>query len=108
MAQKRENQKNHRIDPVSVDIGRIPPQAVDLEEAVLGAIMLEKKEGDLLVVGASEEGLVRRAFFGDLPEALAEEIGDPVILVKRFPGHVKSWLQQLLGSRRPQILPEKP
>lgn len=42
MAQKRENQKNHRIDPVSVDIGRIPPQAVDLEEAVLGAIMLEK------------------------------------------------------------------
>ena len=42
MAQKRENQKKPRIDPVSMDIGRIPPQAVDLEEAVLGAIMLEK------------------------------------------------------------------
>ena len=28
--------------PVAMDYGKIPPQALDLEEAVLGAIMLEK------------------------------------------------------------------
>ena len=27
----------------SIDFGRVPPQAVDLEEAVLGALMLEKE-----------------------------------------------------------------
>jgi len=42
MALKEPSKKNHRIDPVNMDIGKIPPQAIDLEEAVLGAIMLEK------------------------------------------------------------------
>lgn len=42
MAQKNLSQKIPRIDPVGLDIGRVPPQAVDLEEAVLGAAMLEK------------------------------------------------------------------
>ena len=27
---------------IAMDYGKIPPQALDLEEAVLGAIMLEK------------------------------------------------------------------
>jgi replicative DNA helicase len=30
------------VDKISMDFGRVPPQAIDLEEAVLGAIMLEK------------------------------------------------------------------
>ena len=30
------------IEKVNMDYGRVPPQAIDLEEAVLGAIMLEK------------------------------------------------------------------
>jgi replicative DNA helicase len=38
--------KNYRkdkgIEKLNIDYGRIPPQAVDLEEAVLGAIMIEK------------------------------------------------------------------
>ena len=60
-------------------------------------------EGDLLVIGASEEGLVRRAFFGDIPESIAGSVDGPVILVKPYVGHVKSWFQQLFGSRRPQM-----
>ena len=42
MALKESPRKNTRIDPVNLDIGKVPPQAIDLEEAVLGAIMLEK------------------------------------------------------------------
>ncbi len=42
MAQKNQNPKTPKIDPVSMEMGRVPPQAVDLEEAVLGAVMLEK------------------------------------------------------------------
>jgi len=38
----KSSNKSPVIDKISVDYGRIPPQAPDLEEAVLGAIMLEK------------------------------------------------------------------
>ena len=42
MAQKGNLQTTPRLGDINLEYGRIPPQAVDLEEAVLGAIMLEK------------------------------------------------------------------
>jgi amino acid transporter/nucleotide-binding universal stress UspA family protein len=65
-----------------------------------GAILLEKGPDDLLVLGASREGILRRALFGDIPESVVGMVDEPVILVKPYPGHVKSWIQQFLGSRR--------
>lgn len=41
MAQKK-NSGQTGIDKINADFGRIPPQAIDLEEAVLGAIMIER------------------------------------------------------------------
>jgi amino acid transporter/nucleotide-binding universal stress UspA family protein len=65
-----------------------------------GAILLEKGPDDLLILGASQEGILRRALFGDIPESVVGMVDEPVILVKQYPGHVKSWIQQFLGSRR--------
>ncbi len=42
MAQKKNNDTNRRVQEIMQDLGKIPPQALELEEAVLGAIMLEK------------------------------------------------------------------
>lgn len=43
MAEKRTGSKQYTTSrAVSADIGKVPPQALDLEEAVLGAIMVEK------------------------------------------------------------------
>lgn len=42
MALKEKIKKMPQALPVGLEMGKIPPQAVDLEEAVLGAIMLEK------------------------------------------------------------------
>jgi len=39
---KQQKQAGKSISPVAADYGKVPPQAIDLEEAVLGAIMLEK------------------------------------------------------------------
>lgn len=41
MANKK-NESRPKVQPVAADYGKMPPQAIDLEEAVLGAIMLEK------------------------------------------------------------------
>src|SRR4030043_518265 len=41
MAQKR-NTPQTKVSRIDLELGKIPPQAIELEEAVLGAIMLEK------------------------------------------------------------------
>ena len=42
MAIKGNSQTSPKLGNLNVEYGKLPPQAVDLEEAVLGAIMLEK------------------------------------------------------------------
>ena len=64
------------------------------------AILSEIQSHDLIVMGAPEEGLVRRAIFGDLPERIAREIDVPLILTKKHTGHVKSWFQKFFGARK--------
>ena len=41
MAQKRQSKPTSN-SPLSYDLGKLPPQAIELEEAVLGGLMLEK------------------------------------------------------------------
>jgi amino acid transporter/nucleotide-binding universal stress UspA family protein len=63
--------------------------------------ILRAAEGyELIIMGSPEEGLVRRAMFGDVPESVAKQVKIPVILTKRYTGAVKSWFQQLFGSRK--------
>ena len=35
--------RTNRVNNISAELGKIPPQAVDLEMAVLGAMMLERE-----------------------------------------------------------------
>ena len=42
MAQKKAQDPAKKVNQIMQELGKVPPQAVDLEEAVLGAIMLEK------------------------------------------------------------------
>jgi len=71
--------------------------------SVAGAILTETQHHDLIIMGAPEEGLVRRAFFGDLPALVAEKTDVPIILTKRYTGHVKSWFQKFFGSRKTML-----
>jgi amino acid transporter/nucleotide-binding universal stress UspA family protein len=68
-------------------------QAVD-------AILDEAPNHDLIIMGAPEEGLVKRAFFGDLPTQVAQELDIPIILTKKYHGHIKTWFQKFFGSRK--------
>jgi amino acid transporter/nucleotide-binding universal stress UspA family protein len=68
--------------------------------SVLGAILTEIQHRDLLIMGAPEEGLVQRALFGDVPVRIAQETEVPLILTKKYSGHVKSWFQKFFGSRK--------
>ncbi|MGD2295634.1 MAG: amino acid permease [Candidatus Aminicenantes bacterium] len=67
------------------------------------AILNEAPDYDLVIMGAPEEGLIRRAFFGDLPTRLAMELDIPFILTKKYHGHVKSWFQKFFGTRKTML-----
>ena len=82
------------VDPARYKI--VIKKTDNFAEAILGEI----QHNDLVIMGAPEEGLVRRAFFGDLPLYIARETDVPIILTKRYTGHVKSWFQKFFGSRK--------
>lgn len=42
MAKKPEYNTKNSLKDLQVEYGKVPPQAVDLEEALLGALMLER------------------------------------------------------------------
>ena len=70
---------------------------------VTDAVLAEIQRHDLIIMGAPDEGLVRRALFGDMPVHIVREIDAPLILTKRYSGHVKSWFQKFFGSRKTML-----
>ncbi|MBN1271100.1 MAG: amino acid permease [Candidatus Aminicenantes bacterium] len=70
---------------------------------ILKAILSETQHHDLIIMGAPEEGLVRRAVFGDMPEKITKETSVPIILTKKYTGHIKSWFQKFFGSRKTML-----
>lgn len=53
-------------------------------DSVVDAIVKETRDGqyDLLIVGASDESMVKRLLFGTIPEVVADQIGCPVLIVR--------------------------
>ena len=65
----KEYTKNHNVQ---IDIaGKIPPQAIDIEEAVLGAIMLEKD-----AVISVLDILKPQSFYKDIHQKIYQAIVD--------------------------------
>jgi len=71
--------------------------------SVLGAVLTEIQYRDLIIMGAPEEGLIRRVLFGDIPLRIARETEVPLILTKKYSGHMKSWFQKFFGSRKTML-----
>lgn len=71
--------------------------------SVLGAVLTEIQYRDLIIMGAPEEGLIRRVLFGDISLRIARETEVPLILTKKYSGHMKSWFQKFFGSRKTML-----
>jgi nucleotide-binding universal stress UspA family protein len=52
---------------------------------------------DLVVLGASREGVFSNALFGEIPEKVARYAHTPVMIVKRYEGPVKSAVKRIMG-----------
>ena len=54
-------QSRQGVQIVSLQKGKLPPQAIDLEEAVLGAMMIDKKGVDTVIDILSPEAFYKQA-----------------------------------------------
>ena len=73
--------------------------------SVVDGIIQAGAESDLVFIGASEESLLDQVIFGTLPEQVARACPSPVVMVKRYRGLSRFWLQRLWGSLS-QALPK--
>lgn len=65
--------------------------------SVAGGIAKESRNYDLVVLGAAREPYLRQVMFGEIPERVARYSPPSVLVVKRYEGHVRSWLKKTLG-----------
>lgn len=55
------------------------------------------KDYDLVVLGASKEGLFSNVLFGEIPEKVARYAKTPVMIVRRYEGPVKTLIKRIMG-----------
>ena len=54
-------------------------------------------DDDLIVLGASKEGVFSSVLFGEIPEKIARCSHIPVMIVRRYEGTVKSIVKKVMG-----------
>ncbi|HIE27900.1 TPA: amino acid permease, partial [Candidatus Poribacteria bacterium] len=64
---------------------------------VVDLIIAEAQDYDMVIIGATLEGLFRRVVFGSIPERIGKESDKIVMMVKKNLG-LRSWVQKWLGS----------
>jgi uncharacterized hydrophobic protein (TIGR00271 family) len=67
-------------------------------ESVVDGIAQAGAESDLVFIGASEESLIDQVLLGTVPEQVARACPSPVLVVKRFRGLRRFWLQRLWNA----------
>ncbi len=67
-------------------------------ESVVEGIAQAGAESDLVFVGASDESLIDQVLFGTLAEQVAWACPSPVVMVKRFRGLRRFWLQRVWNA----------
>ncbi len=90
-----------------VDAGdRIESKLVTTEAVVDGIVSEAAENCDLVVIGASEESRLDQILFGNLPEAVIQQLQRPVMVIRRGNNPLSS-LMGALDWRMQSIIPRK-
>jgi chloride channel protein, CIC family len=71
----------------------IPVRSYSVSDAVMR--LAHTQQYDVVVLGASREGLLQQVVHGNIPEAIAREVNSTVILVRRAPDQVDRYTRTL-------------
>ncbi len=79
-------------------------RGVEIEEKVVvsgdvfDAILEESRNCDLILIGASRQGLWNRVRFGTLPEKLMRMTDRQILFTRRYEGRILSWLRRFIAG----------
>ncbi len=76
--------------------GKVKMQIVEAEHVASGLVKAGS-DHDLIVLGASREGIFSSVLLGEIAEKVARYSRRPVMIVKRYEGRVKSVVRKILG-----------
>jgi uncharacterized hydrophobic protein (TIGR00271 family) len=72
-----------------------PQQKVIIAESVVEGIVREAEKYDLVLLGASEEGLFDQFVFGSIPQQIAARVPKTAVIVRRYGGPTEFWTRKL-------------
>lgn len=81
-----------------LDFYRAPQQKVVIAESVVAGVLQEAEGYDLVLLGASEEGLFDQFVFGSIPQQIAARVPRTAVVGQHFTERVESWGHQLTRS----------
>ncbi|KUK46358.1 MAG: Cationic amino acid transporter, partial [Anaerolinea thermophila] len=95
----QEDELSQMQEIAESEIGSIPPymeMRTILSNNVLDGIVgeTEKKQYDLMIIGAAEEVYSPDYIFGKLNDVLVEEVSCSVLIVRRYQPHTAIWFRQ--------------
>jgi uncharacterized hydrophobic protein (TIGR00271 family) len=79
-----------------LEFGRPPEQKVIVAGSVVEGIVREAEGYDLILLGASEEGLFDQFAFGSIPQQIAARAPKTAVIAKRYRGPTDLWTRKLL------------
>jgi amino acid transporter/nucleotide-binding universal stress UspA family protein len=65
---------------------------------IFSTILAEGKNYDLILIGASKEGLWKRVRFGTIPEKLTRTSPASVLVARKYEGGILSWIRRFLAG----------
>ena len=67
------------------------------------AIAGQIQEGDLLLMGESKGGTIEQLLFTSVPEEVAEQISQPIIVFKKFQPQERSWVEKIIAGKKARV-----
>jgi uncharacterized hydrophobic protein (TIGR00271 family) len=94
--QMEENRRRIARTLNGLDFNRPPEQKVIIAESIVEGIVREAEEYDLVLLGASEEGLFDQFVFGSIPQQIAARVPKTAVIVRRYGGPTEFWTRKLM------------
>jgi uncharacterized hydrophobic protein (TIGR00271 family) len=94
--QMEENQQRIAQTLAGLEFSRPPEQKVVIADSVVEGIVREAAGYDLVLLGASEEGLFDQLVFGSIPQQIAARVSKTAVITRRYGGPAEFWIRKLM------------
>jgi len=98
--QMEENRRRLASTLNGLVFNKAPEQKIIVADNIVEGIVQEAKGYDMVLLGASEEGLFDQVVFGNIPQRIAAQVSNTAIIARRYGGPTEFWTRRLLHSLR--------